>query len=41
MKKLSKKEIYAKYGIEYKNGKILAPEFGWIRPLLVNGNQKI
>ena len=41
MKKLSKKEIYAAHGIEYKNGKILAPEFGYIRPLLVNGNQKI
>lgn len=38
---MNKKEIYANYGIEYKAGKILAPEFGYIRPLLVNGNAKI
>ena len=37
----SKKEIYARYGIEYKSGKINAPVFGWIRPLLCNGNSKL
>lgn len=41
MKKLSKKAIYAMYGIEYNKGKIKAPIFGWINPLLVNGNEKI
>lgn len=41
MKKESKKTIYARYGIKYKNGKILAPVFGYIRPLLVDGNAKI
>lgn len=41
--KQTKKEIYAEFGIEYepKTGKIKAPIFGWIRPLLVNGNAKI
>lgn len=39
----SKKDIYARYGIEYdpKKEKILAPIFGWIRPLLINGNDKL
>lgn len=41
VKRISKKEIYAKYGIEYKAGKIFVPLFGWRRPLLVNGNEKI
>lgn len=41
VKKLSKKEIYASFGIEYKDGKILAPVFGWINPLLVDGNTKL
>lgn len=41
MKKLSKAEIYAEYGIEYKSGKINAPLFGWINPLLKNGNEKL
>ena len=41
MKKESKKEIYAKHGINYKNGKIEAPVFGFINPLLVNGNEKL
>lgn len=40
-KKLTKAQIYAKYGIEYKAGYITAPVFGRIRPLLVNGNSKI
>lgn len=39
--KKSKKAIYAKYGIEYNKGKIFAPVFGWISPLLVNGNAKL
>lgn len=38
---MNKKAIYAKFGIEYKNGKILAPLFGWINPLLVDGNSKL
>jgi len=43
MKKASKKEIYAKYDIKYdpKTGKIYSLLFGWIRPLLVDGNAKI
>lgn len=43
VKKLTKKEIYAKHGIEFRNedGKILAPLFGWINPLLINGNTKL
>ena len=41
--KETKAMIYARYGIDYdtKTGKILAPVFGWIRPLLVDGNAKI
>lgn len=41
MKKESKKEIYARHGIEFKDGKINAPVFGFISPLLVNGNEKL
>ena len=40
-KKMSKKAIYAEYGIEFKDGKINAPVFGWINPLLINGNAKL
>lgn len=41
--KITKKDIYAKYGIEYRaiDGKVLSPMFGWIKPLLVDGNGKI
>ena len=39
--KNSKKEIYAAHGIQFENGKIFAPVFGWIAPLLVNGNAKL
>ena len=41
--KETKKMVYARHGIEYRgsDGKIFSPEFGWIRPLLVNGNAKI
>lgn len=39
--KETKKEIYAHYGIEYKDGKIFSPLFKWINPVLVNGNAKI
>lgn len=39
--KTSKKAIYAEYGIKYANGKILAPVFGWINPLLLDGNAKL
>ena len=38
---MKKQEIYKEYGIEYKNGKILAPLYGWINPLLINGNKKL
>ena len=41
MKKESKANIYSKYGIEFKAGKINAPMFGFINPLLVDGNDKI
>lgn len=41
MAKLTKKAIYASYGIVYENGKILAPEFGFIPPLLIDGNAKL
>ena len=37
---MTKKEIYAAHGIEFKDGKILSP-IGWIAPLLVNGNAKL
>ena len=38
---MKKSEIYKEYGIEYKSGKILAPLYGWINPLLINGNKKL
>ena len=38
---ISKKEIYAARGIEYKTGKIYHSYLGWINLLLVNGNEKI
>lgn len=38
---MTKKDIYNKYGIEYKAGKIYHSEFGWIAPLLVDGNTKL
>ena len=41
MKKLSKKEIYAQQGIAYVSGKIDAPLFGLIPPVLINGNGKL
>ena len=41
MKNNNKKAIYESFGIEYKGGKIYAPLFGWIAPLLVNGNAKL
>jgi hypothetical protein len=37
---MTKREIYASFGIEFKAGKILSP-LGWIAPLLVNGNAKL
>ena len=39
--KETKKATFAKYGIEYENGKIFHPEFGFIPLLLVNGNTKL
>lgn len=41
VKRENKTAVYARFGIVYKNGKILAPEFGFIPELLVNGNEKI
>ena len=40
VKRLTKKEIYAIFGIEFDGEKILSP-IGWINPLLINGNEKI
>ena len=39
--KLTRKDIYYGYGIQFENDKIFAPEFGWIPELLINGNTKI
>ena len=39
IKKVTKKDIYKKYGIEFKDGKILSP-IGWIPELLKQGNDK-
>lgn len=38
---MNKKEVYASYGIKYEAGKIEAPVFGFISPLLVDGNSKL
>ena len=38
---MKKATIYNDFGIQYKNGKIYHPAFGWINPLLKNGNKKI
>lgn len=40
-KRISKVAIYAAHGIEYRNGKIKSPVYGWIAPLAVKGNKKI
>ena len=40
-KQLTKKFVYACFGIKLVNGKIYHAEFGYIMPLLVNGNKKI
>ena len=37
----TKKAIYAEYGIDYKDGKILSPMGTWIQPLLCDGNSKV
>ena len=39
--KQTKASIYKSFGIEYKAGKIFHPVLGWIRPLLINGNEKL
>lgn len=41
MPRTTKAAVYAEYGIEYKAGKINAPIYGWINPLLINGNAKL
>lgn len=38
---MTRKEIYKEHGIQFENGKIYHPEFGFIPELLVNGNSKI
>lgn len=37
---MTKKEVYALHGIEYKGGKIFSP-LGWVPPLLRDGNSKL
>lgn len=39
--RITKTMIYAKHGITFKAGKIYHEKYGWINPLLVNGNSKI
>lgn len=39
--RVTKKDIYKSYGIEFQDNRIKAPFFGWIPTLLVNGNEKI
>lgn len=40
--RITKKDIYAAYGIEYKKGKIFCDVLNaWINPVLKNGNKKI
>ena len=41
VKRISKVAIYARHGIEYRNGKIKSPIYGWVAPLAVKGNKKI
>ena len=42
MKKATKKEIYAKHGIQFENGKIYCDCLDmWVNPLLINGNAKL
>lgn len=38
---MNKKAVYAEYGITFENGKIDNPIFGFINPLLVDGNSKL
>ena len=38
---MNKKEIYASYGITYESGKLLNPVFGYVSPMLINGNAKL
>lgn len=41
MSRITKKQVYATYGITFDGKKIEAPLFGKINPLLVNGNEKL
>lgn len=41
MARATKKDIYKTYGIEFDGNRINAPLFGFVPPLLVNGNDKI
>lgn len=38
---MTKKEIYASYGIKYENGKLYHPVYGFVSAMLVNGNAKL
>lgn len=38
---MSKKSIYSDNGVQFENGKVLAPVFGFINPVLVDGNSKL
>lgn len=41
VKTATKRSIYEKYGIEYRNGKIYHSEFGWINPLLMRRTKSL
>lgn len=38
--KRTRRAVFASYGIQYKEGRILAPGVGWVYPLLKRGNRK-
>ena len=40
-KRMTKKEIYASFGILFDGNKLFHPVYGWINPLLIDGNAKI
>lgn len=41
MARVTKKDIYSKYGIEFKNGKLFHSVLGYVNELLIDGNEKI
>lgn len=40
MKRITKKDIYASYGIQFDGKRILAPNGEWVKPFLKQGNSK-